>query len=221
MGKQIRVQRRGRGSRTFRANKHRYMINITYKDKKGEVVDIMNDPARTSPVIKVKYEDNTYGFLIAPQGIKVGDEVDFVMPLSQIPPGSQIFGIETYPNSGPKLCMAAGSFAILVSKSGNSCIIQLPSRKQKVLNSECRASVGIPAGEGRKEKPLLKAGKKWIITHARGGRIYPRTSGVAMNPVDHPFGGKTKPGKPKTVSRHAPPGRKVGSIAARRTGRKK
>jgi large subunit ribosomal protein L2 len=197
------------------------MINVVYTGKSGKIIDIMNDPMRTSPVLKVKYEDSTRGFLVAPQGAKVGDDIGFVMPLSKIPVGSQIFGIETYPNSGPKLCMAAGSFAVLVSSAGNSCIIQLPSKKQKTLDPECRASVGVPAGEGIQEKPMLKAGKKWIATHARGGRVYPRTSGVAMNPVDHPFGGRTKPGKPKTVSRSAPPGRKIGSIAARRTGKKK
>jgi len=80
--------------------------------------------------------------------------------------------------------------------------------------------IGVPAGAGRTEKPWVKAGKKWHAMHARG-KLYPQTKGVAMNPVDHPFGGKTKPGKPKTVSRHAPPDAKVGSISPKRTGRKK
>jgi len=66
----------------------------------------------------------------------------------------------------------------------------------------------------------VKAGKKWIAMH-RKGKLYPRTSGVAMNAVDHPFGGPTKPGKSTTVSKHAPPGAKVGSWGARRTGKKK
>ena len=81
-------------------------------------------------------------------------------------------------------------------------------------------TIGIPAGAGRKEKPFVKAGVMHYARKSRG-KLYPRVSGTAMNPVDHPFGGKTKPGISKAVSRHAPPGRKVGSIAPRRMGKKK
>ncbi|HDD46078.1 MAG TPA: 50S ribosomal protein L2 [Candidatus Aenigmarchaeota archaeon] len=220
MGKRIIAQRRGRGSPTYTIPKKRLDIRIAYRDVGGRVVDIINDPLRNPPVIKVAYDDNQTGYLIAPHGISVNDRVDFVKPLSSIPIGSKIFGIETYPNSGPKMCRSAGSFAIVLSKTKDKCVIQLPSRKKKELNINCRASIGMPAGDGFKEKPLIKAGKKWHIMHARG-KLYPRTSGSAMNAVDHPFGGSTKPGKAKTVSRHAPPGRKVGSISSKRTGKKK
>ena len=134
--------------------------------------------------------------------------------------GAQVFGIETVPFSGPKLCNSSGSFATLVSKTSKKCIIQMPSKKKKELDPNCRASMGTPAGEGFSDKPWVKAGKKWIAMH-RKGKLYPRTSGVAMNAIDHPFGGPTKPGKPTTVSRHAPPGRKVGSWGARRSGKRK
>ncbi|UCC91753.1 MAG: 50S ribosomal protein L2, partial [Candidatus Aenigmatarchaeota archaeon] len=107
----------------------------------------------------------------------------------------------------------------LVSKMKKKCVIRLPSKKTRELNPECRASLGVPAGDGFKEKPWVKAGKRWIVMH-RKGKLYPRTSGVAMNAIDHPFGGPTKPGKPMTVSRHTPPGAKVGSWGARRTGKK-
>ena len=76
------------------------------------------------------------------------------------------------------------------------------------------------AAGGRKDKPFRKAGTKFYAMRTLN-RMWPRVKGVAMNPVDHPFGGKTKPGKAKTVSRNMPPGKKVGSISARRMGKRK
>jgi large subunit ribosomal protein L2 len=102
----------------------------------------------------------------------------------------------------------------------NYCVVQLPSKKQMHIGASCRATIGIPAGGGRMTKPYAKAGKKFYAMRAVG-RLWPKTSAVAKNPVDHPFGGKTKPGKSVTVSRFAPPGRKVGSLSARRTGMRK
>lgn len=220
MGKRIISQRRGRGSPTYRVPKRGKDLRITYKNIEGRVVDIVDDPGRNAPLAKIKYSDGSYDYLIAPKGLKVGDTTDFVSHLSKIPVGMQVFAIETYPNSGPKLCRTSGSFATVVSKTKDSCVVQLPSKKKMELNAMCRVSIGTPAGEGFKEKPWMKAGKKWIAMHRRG-KLYPRTSGVAMNAVDHPFGGPTKPGKPMSVSRHAPPGRKVGSWGARRSGRKR
>jgi len=222
MGKRIIQQRRGRGSPTYRIPNYKFKPVLSYKNMKGKVVDIVNNPISTAPIAEVVYEDNSTGYVIAPEGLKVGENVEkYIMPLSQVPEGTTVFAIETYPSSGPKLCRAAGSAAIVVSKTEKECIVQLPSKKIKKLHPDCMVTVGVPAGEGRKEKPILKAGKKWIMMHRRG-KLYPRTSGVAMNAVDHPFGGGyTGLGKHKTVSRNAPPGRKVGSLAARRTGRKK
>jgi large subunit ribosomal protein L2 len=220
MGKRIISQRRGRGSPTYRVPKRRIKVKIRYKNLSGKIVDIVNDPGRNPPLAKIRYEDGSYDYLIAPRGSKTGDPIDFVTPLSKIPVGSSIFAIETCPNSGPKLCRTSGSFALLISKSKKGCIVQLPSKKKISLDLNCRASIGIPAGDGQKEKPWIKAGKKWIAMHARG-KLYPRTSGVAMNAIDHPFGGPTKPGKSMSVSRHAPPGRKVGSWGAKRSGRKR
>jgi large subunit ribosomal protein L2 len=98
----------------------------------------------------------------------------------------------------------------------------MPSGNIKWLNPKCRAVVGIVAGGGRVDRPWLKAGKKYHKMKTRAAK-YPRVSAVAMNPRDHPFGGGAwkHPGKPTTVSRNAPPGRKVGLIAARRTGMKR
>ncbi|MBI2583680.1 MAG: 50S ribosomal protein L2, partial [Candidatus Aenigmarchaeota archaeon] len=84
----------------------------------------------------------------------------------------------------------------------------------------CLATIGVPAGFGRGEKPFMKAGKKFYAMRPQN-TVWPRTKAVAKNAVDHPLGGKTKPGKPLTVSRHASPGAKYGSLSPRRTGKKK
>ena len=98
----------------------------------------------------------------------------------------------------------------------------LPSKKEKEFNSSCRATIGIIAGAGRTEKPFLKAGFKYHATRARN-KMWPRSAALAMNAVSHPFGGRSTcaKGKCSTVSRDAPPGAKVGKVAARRTGWKR
>lgn len=198
------------------------MPSIAYHEGAGRVVDIVRDTFRSTPLAKVLYADSHIGYVLAPEGLRVGDDIQqHILPLSQIKEGTEIFAIEGWPHSGPQLCRSAGSRALLISKTAKECIVMLPSKKKKMLHPTCRAMIGIPAGEGRAEKPWVKAGKKWIAMHRRG-KLYPRTSGVAMNAVDHPFGGGyTGLGKHKSVSRHTPPGRKIGAIAPRRMGRKK
>lgn len=222
MGTPLIPQRRGKGSSTYRAPPYKFKPRLEYRDKKGMVVDIVRNPMTDAPLLKVQYEDRTKGYMVAPEGARVGDSLEgMVLPLSQITESTPIFSIETSPNSGPKLCRTPGTFAMVVSRGRKSCIIKLPSKKEKTLNPDCRATLGVPAGSGRGEKPWAKAGKKWIAMHARG-KLYPRTSGGAMNAIDHPFGGGyTGLGKPKSVSRHAPPGRKVGSISPKRSGKRK
>ncbi len=222
MGKRIIQQRRGRGTLTYRVPERKFKPLVAYRPVGGKVVDIISYPLMNAPLAVVEYADGNKGYIIAPEGMKVGENLkSYVMPVSQVPEGTKVFSIETYPNSGPKLCRTSGSAAIVVARSEKECIIQLPSKKTKKLHPDCRVTVGVPAGEGRKEKPMLKAGKKWIAMHRRG-KLYPRTSGVAMNAVDHPFGaGYSGLGKHKSVSRNAPPGRKVGSISPRRSGRRK
>ncbi|MDI6798611.1 MAG: 50S ribosomal protein L2, partial [Candidatus Aenigmarchaeota archaeon] len=195
----------------------------------GKVKDIVHDPARSAPVAIIKFEDGKEVLHIAPEGLKAGDFVVYngepsignVLPLSKIPEGTKIFGIETYPSSGPKLCRSSGVFAIVIGKVGKKVKVQFPSGKIVELNENCRATIGIPAGGGRVEKPWVKAGKKVHAMLARG-KLYPRTRGVSMGPVDHPYGGRSKRPRPsRAVSRHAPPGAKVGAISPRRMGRKK
>lgn len=220
MGKRIIAQRRGKGSSTFRVPPRSFSPKIEYSNQVGVVTDIVNDTRRNSPLAEIQYSDKHTGYLIAPEGLKVGDVIDnYILPLSKIPEGTTIFAIESSPNSGPIFCRSAGSSAILVSK-GKECSIKFPSKNVKLLNLNCRATVGIPAGDGRKDKPLLKAGKKWIIAHRRG-KYYPRTSGKKMNAVDHPYGGSGHGKRRPPVSHDTPPGAKVGAISPKRTGKKR
>jgi len=219
MGKRIIQQRRGRGSPTYRVPERRGP-EISYKNESGVVLDIVRSPLVRAPLAKIRYTSGGIGHIVAPEGIAAGQSIDgMVKPLSEIKEGTKIFAVETSPNSGPKLCRSPGSVATLISK-GKKMTVQLSSKKTKILHPNCRATVGTPAGEGRREKPLVKAGVKFHAMRARG-RLYPRTSGKAMNAVDHPYGGSGHGKARRPVSRHAPPGRKVGTVSPRRTGKKK
>lgn len=223
MGKRIIARRRGKGTNVYRVPPVSDRFKPSYKKSPGKIADIMHDAGRDAPVAKINYSDGTSDYMVAYKGLKVGDDTSSIgLPLSKIPESTPIFGLETYPNSGPKLCMAPGSSAMILSKTEKDCVVQLPSRKTKVFNLMCKATMGIPAGDGRDENPWMKAGKKAHFMRVRGKR-YPITSARAMNAVAHPFGSGYGGGigMPKTVSRDAPPGRKVGSIAARRTGKRK
>ncbi len=232
MGKRIIPRARGAGGPRYRAPSHRYLGKVEYfpfTNIAGKVVDIMHDPGRSAPVAIVKTDDGKEILHIAPEGLKAGDVINYggdisvgnVVELGKIPEGTKIFGIETFPGSGPKLCRSSGVFAQIVGKSGNKIAIQFPSGQIKEIDVRCRATIGVPAAGGRVEKPWLKVGKQWYARHTRG-KIFPRSAGVIMNPVDHPYGGRQhRPRPSRTVSRHAPPGAKVGSISPKRVGKRK
>jgi large subunit ribosomal protein L2 len=247
MGKRIIAQRRGKGSPTFTAPSHRYKGNLehvrvaTDEMVSGQVVEIVHDPARSAPIARIKIERENGGgakkveeqFIIVPEGVGEGDTVSYgksaavkignTIPLRRIPEGVMVCNVEVRPNDGGKLVRASGNGATLLAHeqdTGRSMLV-LPSGKKKWLSSDCYATIGVVAGGGRPEKPFVKAGKKYHKMKARAAK-YPTVRGVAMNPVDHPHGGggHQHVGKPKTPSRDAPPGRKVGSIAAKRTGKR-
>ncbi len=231
MGSPIKQQRRGKGSPTFRANSHRGRGDVEHRNAEttGTVLDIVHDPSRTAPVAVVEFEDGDTRNVLAPENLQVGDEIEVgvsaeieegnVLPLGEIPEGVPIHNIELQPNDGGKLVRSSGTYAFVVTQEQDGVRIRLPSKKFKKLRTDCRATIGKVAAGGRKDKPFVKAGNKYKAMKARGKK-YPKVSAVAMNAVDHPFGGSAKPGQPKTVSRHASPGSKVGSISARRTGNK-
>jgi large subunit ribosomal protein L2 len=236
MGKRLIQQRRGRINTKFNAPSHRFKAEIKYaKDiigKEGRIEDIIHDPGRTAPLAQVRLKDNSKILTLACEGNKVGDIVKFtedkkdikvgnVLTLGKIPEGAPIYNIEINPGDGGKLVRAGGSYASVVSHDKKSTVIQLPSGQFKTINSNCKATLGITAGGGRKDKPFIKAGKKHFAYKTRG-KQYPIVRGVAMCAVNHPHGGggHQHVGKPSTVKRGASPGRKVGSVAAKRTGRK-
>jgi large subunit ribosomal protein L2 len=132
-----------------------------------------------------------------------------------------ICNIELKPGDGGKIAKSSGAYATVVAHTDQGTIVKLPSGKTKYINDYCRATIGIVSGSGRTEKPFLKAGAKFHLMRAKGHK-YPRTRGRAMIAAVHPFGSsKRSARKVTTVSHGAPPGRKVGLIAARGAGKKK
>lgn len=235
MGKNLIQQRRGRGKGRYTVPSHKFRGRIKYdnnREMKGTVEEIIHDPGRTSPIAKIKLKNNKKVLVLATEGIEIGREIKFtdnkgnceignVLSIGTIPEGFPIYNIEITPGDGGKLVRAGGSGATVVSHDLKKTVIKLPSGQFKTLNSSCRATVGIPAGGGRKDKPFLKAGKKFVAYRSKG-KQYPIVRGVAMCAVSHPHGGggHQHVGQQSSISRGASPGRKVGNIAPKRTGRK-
>ncbi|WP_247009884.1 50S ribosomal protein L2 [Halorientalis litorea] len=236
MGRRIQGQRRGRGGPTFRAPSHRYKADLSHRTVEdadvvsGTVVDIEHDPARSAPVAAVEFEDGDQRLVLAPEGVGIGEQIQVgisasieagnTLPLAEIPEGVPVCNVEANPGDGGRFARASGVSAQLMSHDRSVAVVQLPSGEVKRLDPDCRATIGVVAGGGRTEKPMVKAGNKHHKMKARGTK-WPNVRGVAMNAVDHPFGGggRQHPGRPKSVSRNAPPGRKVGDISSRKTGR--
>lgn len=233
MGKNLTQQKRGKGGPTYRAPSFRYPGKAKHPktdEKKGIVREILHSQGHSSPLIVVEYADG-YNLTIAPEGIKVGEEITCqgdiqikagnVLSLGDIPEGTPVFNIEAMPGDGGKFVRSSGTAARVIAKNQGKVVIRLPSKKQKEFPENCLATIGNVAGSGRTEKPFVKAGTKYYKMRAKN-KLWPHVCGVSMNAVDHPFGSKgshTK-GRPTQSSRNSPPGRKVGKIAPRRTGRK-
>ena len=233
MGKNLIQQARGKGSPTYRAPSFRYKgeAKVPNKEITGVIVDIIKCQGHSAPLVEVRYNDNTVGLMIAAENIKVGDSVQIggnfenkdqnTMPLSMIPEGTMIFNIESQPGDGGKFARAGGVAAKVITKMQNKVLVMLPSKKQKEFHPQCKATIGVVAGGGRLEKPILRAGTKYFKMKAKN-KLWPIMSGSAQNAVDHPFGNKrtSRKSKAKPAPHNAPPGRNVGMIRPRRTGRK-
>jgi len=247
MGRVIRGQRKGRGS-IFRARvKHRVgaarFRTIDYAERrgyiKGVVEDIVHDPGRGAPLAKVAFR-NTVRFgkdkelFVACEGMYTGQyiycgskstlAVGNVMPVGNMPEGTIVCNVEEKAGDRGSLARASGAYALVVAHNQDTGVtrLKLPSGMKKIIPSTCRAMIGQIAGGGRTEKPLLKAGASYWKYKAKRN-CWPKVRGVAMNPVEHPHGGGNHQhiGMASTVCRQASAGRKVGLIAARRTGRLK
>jgi len=204
---------------------------------KGVVKEILHDPGRGAPLAKVQFKD-TYKFrkvntlVVAPEGMYSGQfiyagkkaalAIGNILPLGEIPEGTVICNIESKVGDCGKLARASGNYAIVVAQDAEKGLtrVRLPSGSKKTIDNTCRAMIGLVAGGGRTDKPILKAGRAFHKYRAKRNE-WPKVRGVAMNAVDHPHGGGNQQhmGKPGTVRRDVSAGAKSGQISARRTGR--
>ena len=187
----ITSRRRGGG------HKRRYRI-IDFKrnkfDVSGVIESIEYDPNRSSRIALVKYSDNEKRYIIAPDGLKVGNKIissKEAIPfktgnttmLGNIPDGMLVHNIELKPGKGAQLARSAGTYARIMAKENNMVTIVLPSGEMRMINQNCLATIGVVGNKNHENIRIGKAGKsRWL------GRR-PKVRGVAMNPVDHPHGG--------------------------------
>ena len=144
-----------------------------------------------------------------------------ILPVNSLPEGTIVTNCEAKFGDRGSFARASGTSAVIIGHAdeGRKTRIKLPSGTRKAIQGKCRAMVGIAAGGKRTDKPLLKAHNSWFKQKAKRNH-WPRVRGVAMNPVEHPHGGGNHQhiGHPSTVRRDKSRGKKVGLIAARRTG---
>lgn len=200
----ITVRHRGGGA------KHKYRIIDFKRDKDNipaKVAAIEYDPNRTARIALLVYADGEKRYIIAPDGLKVGDQVisgpnadikvGNALPLENIPVGTFIHNIELKPGKGGQLVRAAGNLAQLMAKEDNYAQVRLPSGEVRKINIKCKATIGQVGNVDHENISIGKAGRKrWM-------GIRPTVRGVVMNPVDHPHGGgegKSPIGMPSPVT---------------------
>jgi large subunit ribosomal protein L2 len=192
--------RNNQGRRTMRyiggGHKRHYRLVDFKRQRHGipaVVKTIEYDPNRTARIALIQYEDGMKSYIIAPEGLKVGQkvisgsgvapEVGNCLPMSEIPVGTVIHNIEIKPGKGGSMARSAGSYAQLLGRVDKYATIKLPSGETRMVLQVCYATVGSVSNADHLNVTLGKAGRsRWL-------GIRPRTRGVAMNPVDHPMGG--------------------------------
>jgi len=188
----------GRVTTRFRGGGHKrqYRIIDFKRNKFGieaKVAAIEYDPNRTCRIALLHYVDGEKRYIIAPDGLKVGDKimsgtnieikVGNALKLKEMPIGSFVHNVELKPGKGGQLGRAAGSSIQLMAREGNTAQLKMPSGEIRIVSSECMATYGVVGNGDHENISLGKAGRKrWL-----GKR--PHVRGVAMNPVDHPMGG--------------------------------
>lgn len=198
-------------------HKRRYRIIDFRREKDGvpaKVATIEYDPNRSARIALLHYVDGEKRYIIAPEGLRVGDRVESgeradikagnALPLRNIPVGATVHAVELRPGGGAKLGRSAGNRIQLLAKEGNKAALRLPSGEIRLVLSTCRATVG---AVGNAEHDIIAVGKagrnRW-----KGKR--PSVRGVVMNPVDHPMGGgegRTSGGRHPTNPKGKPEGR--------------
>jgi len=199
----ITVRHRGGGAR------RKYRIIDFKRNKIGNatVLTLEYDPNRSAFIALVQYEDGEKRYIIAPNGLKVGDVVSSgadadikpgnALPLSAIPVGTIIHNIELYPGKGAQLVRSAGNMAQLMGKENTYVLVRLPSGEMRKIPINCMATVGQVSNIDHENVHLGKAGK------TRHLGIRPTVRGSVMNPCDHPHGGgegKSPVGRPGPVT---------------------
>ena len=236
MGKRPLVRRRGRGGSQFRAVSTGKLTRAKYpgfslsEQHEGIIIDLIHERGRDAPLAKVRFEDGSISFIPAVLGTKVGSKIQFglkseiesgnIISIQNIPDGTIVCNVEKHFGDGGKIVKSAGANATVFSHGDDGVILKLPSGKFTTLNPKNRAMIGTLAGGGVGERPLMSAGGKWRRFRSKG-RKYPIVRGVAQAAYVHPHGGGRHQhvGQSSTVARDTPPGAKVGSIAAKKTGR--
>jgi large subunit ribosomal protein L2 len=188
-------------------HKRRYR-KIDFKRKKdgvpAKVAAIEYDPNRSSRIALLHYADGEKRYILAPQKLNVGDEVESgpdadikpgnALPLENIPTGTVVHAVELQPGKGAAIARSAGTSVQLMAKEGAKAILRMPSSEMRMVQLSCRATVGVVGNPEHEGISVGKAGRnRW-----KGKR--PSVRGTAMNPVDHPHGGGE--GKNKTAGRH-------------------
>ena len=238
-------QRKGAGSVFKSHNTHRKgaakLRTLDYAEKhgyiRGVVKEIVHDPGRGAPLAKVTFR-NPYRFqkdkfmFIATEGMYTGQyvfcgkkaqlNVGNTLPLKSLPEGSIVCNLELYPGDRGSLGRTSGGYITVMghNEETGKTRVRLPSGAKKTVDSNARGTIGMVAGAGRLDKPMLKAGNAYHKYKVKRNE-WPKVRGVAMNPVEHPHGGGNHQhiGHASTCRKDAPPGQKAGLIGARRTGR--
>jgi large subunit ribosomal protein L2 len=187
-------------------NKVKYRV-IAFKktifDVKAKVVSIEYDPNRTSEIALLQYDNGIKEYMIAVDGLKVGDvvfstknsidtslKIGMTLPLAEIPVGTNVCCIELKPGCGAKIARSAGSFVKLAGKENGNAVLKLASGETRIVSSNCMATIGIVSNIQHQNTKEGKAGRR------RWAGFRPHTRGECMNPVDHPLGGRTRGGLP-------------------------
>jgi large subunit ribosomal protein L2 len=176
--------------------KRRYRVIDFRRNKDGipaKVAEIEYDPNRSARIALLHYADGAKRYILAPQGVKVGDNLmsgegadirpGNALPLRNIPVGTVIHNVELKPGAGAKIARSAGTSIQLVAKEGKFATLRLPSGEMRLVHSVCKATVGVV---GNPEHELVQIGK---AGRNRWKNKRPSVRGVVMNPVDHPLGG--------------------------------
>ena len=191
-------------------NKQTYRI-IDFKRQKldmpATVLTLEYDPNRSANIALVQYEDGVKAYILAPEGLNIGDQVvssatadikpGNCLPVANIPVGTMIHNIELYPGKGAQLVRSAGVAAQLMAKENGKAMVRLPSGELRYVRLECKATVGVVGNSDHSNVQLGKAGR------TRHMGIRPTVRGSVMNPCDHPHGGgegKSPIGRPSPVT---------------------